>query len=412
MIKISKKINKCRICEDYNLIDMFDFGKIALTGTFPASKKKNINKTPLSVVFSRKSKLLQLKHNYNFQNLFGQNYGYRSGLNNSMVYHLKKKFYYLSDRIEIKPNDNILDIGSNDGTFLNFFSSNLNLIGCDPSAKKFQRFYKKNIKILYSIFDDKVINKLPYKFKLITAIAMFYDLDNPLSFLKNIQKILHKDGVFHVEIAYLPDIIKAFSFDTFCQEHLTYFSYISFKNLINQTNLRIVDYHRNSINGGSINFDLVHQNSNIKSKVKKLNNLYRNEIENGFHKVSKYRSFFKNVKKNILEINNRITKISKNKKIYGFGASTKGNVTLQVCKLDTNLISAIYDVNKEKFKKYTPGSKILIRDEINLKKDKPDYIIFLIWHFKQTIKEKFKKYKLKNTKFIWLFPKLKISRKV
>jgi len=412
MIKISKKINKCRICKDYNLVDLFDFGKIALTGTFPVSKKKNIKKTPLSVVFSTKSKLLQLKHNYNFKNLFGQNYGYRSSLNNSMIDHLKKKFCYLSNKVAIKSNDNILDIGSNDGTFLNFFSSNLNLIGCDPSAKKFQRFYKKNIKIFYSIFDNKVIYKLPFKFKLITAIAMFYDLDNPLGFIKNIQKILHKDGVFHVEIAYLPDIIKTFSFDTFCQEHLTYFSFISFKNLINQTNLRIVDYHRNSINGGSINFDLVHENSKIKSKVKKLNNLYRNEIKDGFHKVSKYRSFFKNIKKNILEINNSITKISKNKKIYGFGASTKGNVTLQVCKLDSNLISAIYDVNKEKFNKYTPGTKILIRDEINLKKDKPDYIIFLIWHFKQTIKEKFKKYKLKNTKFIWLFPKLKISRKV
>ena len=243
-----KKISKCRISNDKNLIEVCNFGKISLTGIFPKSIKSYIPKTPLSVVFSNKSKLLQLKHNYNPNKLFGSTYGYRSGLNNSMIEHLKNKYLRLKNIYNLNHNDKILDIGSNDGTFLNFFSNQSYRVGCDPSAKKFKKYYQKNIITLDKIFDKKVIKRLKHKFKIISCIAMFYDLENPREFCKNVEKILEKDGIFHVEIAYLPDIFRKFSFDTFCQEHLTYFSLISFKHLINQTNLQIIDYGRNKIN--------------------------------------------------------------------------------------------------------------------------------------------------------------------
>ena len=316
-------------------------------------------------------------------------------------------------KYKLKKDDKILDIGSNDGTFLNFFSNQDFRVGCDPSSKKFKKYYNKNIKTIDKIFDDKIRKQLKNKFKFISSIAMFYDLENPIKFCKNIEKILETDGIFHVEIAYLPDIFKKCSFDTFCQEHLTYFSLISFKNLIDQTNLKIIDYGRNDINGGSINFDLAFKKSKLVSKNKKINKLYSSEIKQNFHKVYKYKNFFKDVNKNIISIKKIIHNLSnKNKKIYGFGASTKGNVSLQLCDLNNKVVKAVYDVNKEKFNSYTPGTKILIKNEKYIFKDNPDYLILLIWHFSKTLKKKFNKFKLKKMKFIWLFPKVKISNKI
>ena len=412
MKKIYKKINKCRISNDKNLYNLIDFNEIALTGIFPKRKNTKIKKTPLSLVFSNKSKLLQLKHNYNFNHLFGSNYGYRSGLNKSMVEHLKKKYVNLKKKLKLIKSDKILDIGSNDGTFLNFFKDQSFKVGCDPSSKKFRKYYNKDIRVYNSIFNNDISKKLNKKFKLISAIAMFYDLDKPIDFCHSVENILDLNGIFHVEVAYLPDILSKYSFDTFCQEHLTYFSYISFCNLLKKTNLRIVDYSRNSINGGSINFDLVLNSSKIKSKTKKLKKLHNKEIKNNLNKLTTYKNYFKKIEINMNNISTKIKNLSKKNKIYCFGASTKGNVTLQLCDLDGEVIDGIYDVNKEKFNCLTPGTNIKIKNEKSITSDKPDYILFLIWHFKKTIKEKFKYFNLKKTKYIWLFPKLKISKKI
>ena len=410
MSEMYKKISKCRICNDKNLIDVCNFGEITLTGVFPKNKNKKLKKTPLQVVFSKKSKLLQLKHNYNLKKLFGFNYGYRSSLNVSMKNHLEKKYEKLIKKIDLRNNNNVLDIGSNDGTFLNFFDKGINKYGCDPTAKKFKKYYSPSVKIIPQIFNNKIKKILNKKFKLVTSIAMFYDLSNPIKFCKDVEKILDKNGIFHIEIAYLPDIIKTFSFDTFCQEHLTYYSLISFENLINKTNFKITDYSRNAINGGSINFDLAFKDSKFKQNSKKLNKLRKFELKNKLHKSQTYKNFFSKIKNNIKNINSIIQNISLKEKIYGFGASTKGNVTLQLCGLTGKNIEAIYDINKEKFNTYTPGSKIKIIDENKIKKLKPRYLILLIWHFKKTIREKLKKFNLKKTKLIWLFPKIKIAK--
>ncbi len=408
MIEKYKKIKKCRISGDKNLKKIINFGNVSLTGIFPRKKNKNLFHTPLELVYSNQSKLLQLKHNYNLKYLFGSNYGYRSSLNKSMVNHLKLKYKYLKKKQELKKNDYILDIGSNDGTFLNFFTKSINKYGCDPTAKKFRKNYKKDIKVITEIFNLKLTNKLKKKFKLITAIAMFYDLDNPLLFCKAIEKILHKDGIFHVEIAYLPDIISKLSFDTFCQEHLTYYSLKSFEYLLSKTNLKIIDYNRNSINGGSINFDLAFKKSNFKVKKNKIQLLRNLENKYKVNELKTLKKFSKDMINLITKIKKELKKI-KNKKIYGFGASTKGNVTLQLCDLDNNIINGIYDVNPEKFNCYTPKTNIPIKDEKEITRDSPDYIVFLIWHFKKTILQKFKKFKLKKTKYIWFFPKFKVK---
>ena len=406
------KIKKCRVSNDKNLIKIGKLGNFSLTGTFNKRKQNKDKKTPIELVFSNKSKLLQLAHNYDESKLFGTNYGYRSSLNKSMISHLREKKDRLVRIANPQKKDSILDIGSNDGTLLNLFSNQFKKFGVDPTAKKFIRYYQKDIKVISKIFSKDIFNKKK-KFKIITSVAMFYDLKDPLSFCKNVENILDKDGIFHVEVAYLPDIIKLFSFDTFCQEHLTYFSFTSFNYLINQTNLKIVDYHRNKINGGSINFDIAFKHSNYKPKRKKLQKIIIEENKLGINNSKKLKKFYKELITKAKEINLKLSNIKKkNFMIYGYGASTKGNVLLQLCKLNNKIIDGIYDVNKEKYNLYTPGSNIKIIPEKKIYANKNDYILFLIWHFKKSIYKNFKKYNFKNTKYIWPFPSIKISKKI
>ena len=403
------KIKICRSCKNKSIKKVFDLGSQKLTGVFPKSKNEVIDSGRLGMVLCSKCSLLQLEDSFNPKKMYGANYGYMSSQNLSMINHLKNKSIKLKKLANLKNSELILDIGSNDGTFLKLFSKSLNRIGCDPTAKKFKKFYPKSIKVFPKLFNKQSSRFIKGKFKLISCIAMFYDLSNPSEFLKLIEKKIEKNGIFHVEIAYLPLIYKTFSFDTFCQEHLTYYSFKSFENLIKNTNLKILDYEINSINGGSINFNLSLKNSKNKVHSKKLEKLRNFEKKNHYNNIKFVKTFFKKVKKNINEIKKNIKSL--NGEVYGFGASTKGNVTLQLCNLNENDIKQIYDINKNKFNCYTPGSKIKIVNEKKIIKDKPKYLIFLIWHFKKTIVQKIKKLKLRNTRFIWLFPNYKVTNK-
>lgn len=400
-------IQKCRISKKRDLVSVGNFGNMYLTGTFPKSKNQKIPSLPFEVVYSKSSKLLQLKHNYDHKLLYGDNYGYLSSLNPVMVKHLKKKSLFLKKKINFKKNDFILDIGSNDGTYLNFFTGP-NLFGIDPSIKKLTKHYKKNIKKIPYIF-EKGYNFVKHKdFKLVTAFAMFYDLVDPVYFLEKVKKILRQDGIFHIEVAYLPEIIKTFSYDTFCQEHFEYYSLISLNYLCKKTNMKILDFGFNKINGGSIWLNIAHAKSKYKAKDQKLKKQILHEVKKKINKEATYKNYFKKVFEHGKKMNSIIKKIKKNNKtIYGFGASTKGNVLLQNSKIDSTLMRGIFEVNKKKFNKFTPNSGIKILDERKLKKIKTDFILLLIWHFKGYVIKKIKKFN-RNTKIIIPFPKIKI----
>ena len=175
----------------------------------------------------------------------------------------------------------------------------------------------------------------------------------------------------------------------------------------------MIDYNRNGINGGSINFDLAFKDSKFKVKKNKLKKLKEIENKLGINNSNTYRKFYRDLINKAKIINSKIVEIkNQNKKIYGYGASTKGNVLLQLCNLDNSIIDGIYDVNKEKFNLYTPGSNIKIIPEKKIKFNQNDYILLLIWHFKKTILNNFKKYNFKNTKYIWPFPSIKITNKL
>jgi hypothetical protein len=221
-----RAISCCRIGKSKNLISVLNLGFQALTGVFPKSADEPVTIGPLELVWSPDSGLLQLKHSYDASEMYGDNYGYRSGLNQSMVDHLTNKVRYLERLAGSKSGDVVLDIGSNDATTLKAYSvSGLKRVGIDPTGRKFAEYYPSGIKLVPDFFSAagyRSVIKQPAK--IVTSIAMFYDLEDPIQFAKEIESILADDGIWHFEQSYMPSMLRTKAYDTVCHEHIEYYS--------------------------------------------------------------------------------------------------------------------------------------------------------------------------------------------
>ena len=401
------KIKNCRSCKSNRLIKVYSLGKQALTGIFPPKKNTKITKGDLSMVLCKKCKLLQLQHNFDSKEMYGDNYGYMSSLNKSMEFHLRVKAINLIKKYNLKSKNSILDIGSNDGTFLSFFSKNFKLFGCDPTIEKFSKLYRKDINQLPFFFSEEHFKN--QKFNLITSIAMFYDLPDPLKFAKEIHNILHDKGIWHIELSYMPLMIKNTSYDTICHEHLEYYSLFSLKFLLNAANLKIINLSFNQINGGSIVLDISKKKSKYKECKQLINWVLEREKLNKYNELEKQKSFFKECQNHKILLKKLLKTLKKqNKKVLGYGASTKGNVLLQYCNIKSDMINNIAEVNKFKFNKYTPGTNIKIISEKEAKLKKPDYFLVLPWHFKDHIIKREKNFLKNGGKLIFPLPDIEI----
>ncbi len=405
------KIKNCRACGSKNIKKAFSLNNQFLTGIFPKSKKDKISKGRLDLVFCQKCTLLQLNHSFDANEMYGNNYGYMSSLNSSMADHFKNKIPYFKKYINLQKNDLVIDIGSNDGTFLSFFNKKLNLVGVDPTISKFKKYYKKHIRLVPDFFSYEKVAKEVHKkkAKLITSIAMFYDLENPIKFASDIYKTLSDDGIWHLEQSYLPSMIKNFSYDTICHEHIEYYSLKSIKYIIEKANLKILDVKFNNINGGSFSLTVAKKNSQLMPNKNIINWLLYREKLFAIDKLETYKKFFIEINKNKKLLKNLLINLKKDKKkVAGYGASTKGNVILQYCNINSKLIENIYEVNKFKFNRYTPGTNIKIISEKKIREKKPDYLLVLPWHFKDFILNKEKKYLSNGGKLIFPLPEIEI----
>lgn len=380
---------------------------MSFTGIFPNSRKNIVPKGKLKLVRCKNCSLLQLENNFDSNLMYGENYGYMSSLNRAMEFHLKLKSKYLLDTYKLKKGSSVLDIGSNDGTFLGFFKKNLKLFACDPTIKKFKKYYRKDINLTPDFFSAERFKKS--KFDLITSIAMFYDLPDPIKFAKEINNVLTDNGIWHIEMSYMPSMLNNNSYDTICHEHLEYYSIKSLKYIMDLANLKIINISFNQINGGSISLDVAKKKSKYNENKTLLKWLLLREDLNGFNNLKTQKYFFNQCKKHKYLLNDLLKKLkSQGKKIYGYGASTKGNVILQYCGINTNYLDCIIEVNKFKFHKFTPGSKIKIVSEKYMKLKKPDYLLVLPWHFKDHIVKKEKKFLGSGGKLIFPLPEIEI----
>jgi hypothetical protein len=324
--------------------------------------------------------------------------------------HVKQVVNKITKKAKLKEKDYVLDIASNDGTLLNYYKKKINTFGIDPLVSKYKKNYKNiNYKIA-DFFNYKNIKKVDrnIKFKAITALSVFYDLKNPQIFLKDIKKILHKDGIFNLEFADLKLIVKNNMFDTICHEHLEYYSVTLINNLLRSVGLRIFDHNYNEINGGSSSYFICHDESKHKTNSK-IKIILKNEKKIKLHLYSTYEYFKKRIDKIKKDLVKILLKLKKQKKtIHGYGASTKGNVLLQYFNIDNRHLDYISDRNPKKNNCFTPGSNVKIITESKSRSLKPDYYLVLPWHFKKEILKREKKIRSNGTKFIFPLPKINI----
>ena len=410
---IYRKIKKCRICKSKKIKNILDLGLQALTGKFPTSLNKNIIKTPLSICICKSCKFVQLSHNFNNSFLYNLEYGYESGINSTMKNHLINITKKICKIKKLTNKNIVVDIASNDGTLLNSYDNNIIKVGIDPILNRFKKNYRNIQYRIPDFFSYKKFKKLNLKKKadVITAFAVFYDIKDPNSFLKDVKKCLDNKGIFIIEQSNLAHMIKLNSFDTICQEHLGYYSTYVIKSLMKKNNLKIFDHEYNESNGGSSRYYITHEdNYEIEINNKNINKALEFEKKYKVDKIKTYLNFKKKINKiKDLSLSKINSIISKKKIIHGYGASTKGNVILQYFNINNKTIKYISDRNPFKFNRYTPGTKIKIISEKKSRNLKPDYYFVLPWHFKKEILVREKEIRRKNTKFIFPLPKFSIK---
>jgi hypothetical protein len=395
-----------------NLISVLSLGEQSLTGVFPADRSEPVTAGPLELVWCPDSGLLQLRHSYDLQEMYGMNYGYRSGLNQSMVAHLHGKIASLERLKPVSAGDLVLDIGSNDATTLKAYSNADALrVGMDPTGIKFREFYGDGIQLIPDFFSASAFeSKFPNKrAAIVTSIAMFYDLEDPNAFVADIAKVLADDGVWHFEQSYMPSMLRTNAYDTVCHEHIEYYSLLPVKRLLEAHGLKILDVQMNSINGGSFAITASHKHSTRKQNRPVVEWLLEQEEGMGLHTPAPFRQFEERVfehRRNLLNLIKAL--VADGKRVLGYGASTKGNVLLQFCGLTQQEIPAIAEVNVDKFGKYTPGTGIPIISEAEAKAMRPDYFLVLPWHFKDNILKREQEYLASGGKMIFPMPEIEI----
>jgi C-methyltransferase C-terminal domain/Putative zinc binding domain/Methyltransferase domain len=384
-----RQITACRICGGEGLDVLLELGTQYLTGVFPRRPDESLTKGPLTLVRCDNCGLVQLLHSYERTELYGAHYGYRSSLNRRMVSHLENKAKALMQAVELRRDDVVVDIGSNDGTLLSCFSGrNLTLLGVDPSAARWQAGYPSDSRLIADFFTADVYRKAlgHRKARLVTSIAMFYDLERPLDFAHEVADVLADDGVWHLEQSYMPEMLRVNAYDTICHEHVEYYGLSQIKWLADKVGLAIYNVECNDVNGGSFAVTLGRNRRVAPRPGGRAERLLDEERRMGFESLRPFEAFRSCVLTHKHNLRERLEDVrARGMKVLGYGASTKGNVILQFAGIDRALLPAIAEVNDDKFGCVTPGTWIPIISETDARAAKPDYFMVLPWHFRAGI---------------------------
>jgi hypothetical protein len=397
---------------------LFSLGELYVSDFIPIQKETE--KYELNLMLEENTGAIRLEKPAPLSSMYGK-YWYRSGINQTMKDELKNVVDSITKVVKLNENDIWLDIACNDGSMFDYISKNIIKIGIDPADDSFKiESEKKADLIIQDFFSYESYSKCKFgkmKAKVVTVIAMFYDLDNPDTFLQDVYKVMDDDGLLVMQMSYTPLMLKQLAFDNICHEHIYYYSLFNIKKILERNGFKIVDCTLNDINGGS--FRVYIKKDGFENNF--YTQPYRDVSDFRIQSLLKYEETLKldqyetwiDFYKRILELKEKTVNAikyakSQGKTIWGYGASTKGNTTLQYFGLDNTLIDGIADRSPYKWGLKTIGTNIPICSEDEMRKCHPDYLLILPWHFINEFKEREREYLIRGGKFIVPCPQFEI----
>jgi SAM-dependent methyltransferase len=408
----------CRVCKSSSLTKVIDLGEQHLQGSFlkPGRQVPPMRRVPTSLVRcnpeldEKACGLLQTEHTVPPEVLYSV-YWYRSGTNATMTNHLGGLAQEAAT-LYGKPGARVLDIGCNDGTLLKAYPATFTKFGVDPSDLANE--VPDNITVVHDLFpSDDLADVLGGKpCDIVTSIAMFYDLEDPIAFARAIKRVLSPDGLWCVEMSYMPTMLRMTSYDTICHEHLEYYSLAVLEHIMRHADLRLVNVSLNAINGGSIRCYVTHADNRRYRRdefTANIKRLRQEEFDLELDTDKPYRNFQERVNVHKQELLALLRKLrAEGKRIHAYGASTKGNTILQWCGIDSRLVEVAAERNPDKFGARTLGSDIPIVSEEESRKARPDYYLVLPWHFRDEFIEREKGLLASGVGMIFPLPTIEI----
>ena len=403
------KIGECRSCGCKILKPIISLGNHYISG-FVDDEKDQGEKVPLSLVLCEDCKLLQMEYSAPPESMWNEQYWYKSGINSIIRNDLKDIVINAERMIKLEDGDTVIDIGNNDGTmFENYRNKRLNLIGFEPCKNVAEESKAKGFAVINDFFNAEAVRN-ENKAKVITAISMFYDVEDPNKFLEDIKKCLDKDGLFVIQQNYLVTMLEKVAFCNTCHEHREYYTLKTLTSLLERHGLEIFDVELNGINGGSIRTYIKSAgNKNFATNGAKIDKIINNENFLKLDTLEPYLEFAKKIENNKKELLGFIhSEKKKGKKFCGLGASTRGNTICQAFGLNSDLIECIFDKNPDKWGRKTVGSLIPVRSPEDAKDIEHDYQIVFIWSIFAGVGEDELEFLERGGKFILPLPKFKI----
>jgi SAM-dependent methyltransferase len=410
----------CRSCGQGDLMDVISLGN-QFVSDFVLNEEEQIGhvRAPLDLIHCPESRggcgLVQLRHSAPASAMWGEQYWYKSGINRMIREDLADIVAKATKMRPVNPGDLVVDIGCNDGTMLGYHRSGADLLGFEPSGNVAREAAAKGIRVVRDFFNGAALRASVGERKpaIVTAISMFYDLDYPNLFLRDVKQALHPEGLFVVQQNYLKTMLKNNAFDNICHEHLEYYSLRSLNHLLDRHGLEIFDVEQNGINGGSIRTYIKHKGANFPiqdaAAKSRLEALRLAEEEDRLHSSEPYQAFaerIRDVKTKLMGFLEEEKK--KGRTICGCGASTRGNVTLQYFGMSSELMDCIFDRNPDKWGLKTIGTQIPVYSPDDVDKFKPDYQVVMIWHIFRGIGDDEKAFLERGGKFLLPLPQPKI----
>lgn len=409
-----RAITACRMCGSTQIEEVLDLGLQSLTGVFPASADVRLTRGPLTLGLCGGCGLVQLLHSYQPAELYGATYGYRSSLNRAMVEHLRDTVASLTRQVPVRDGDVVCDIGSNDGTLLSFYPEGVcTLVGIDPCANHYASYYRGDIQRVPDFFSAKRFRDVTGSkgARIVTSLAMLYDLEQPFDFMREVESILEDDGIWHFEQSYLPTMLRVNAYDTICHEHLEYYGLRQIKWMTDRAGLKITQVAVNRINGGSLAVTVSKQGAPYREATRAVQQFLRCEEEMRLMSPAGYAPFRQAVLAHRERLHEAISDVaSSGRTIMGYGASTKGNVLLQFCGLGPRDLPYIAEVNSDKFGRVTPGTHIPIISEAEAHGMRPDCFLVLPWHFRDNIISRETEYLQDGGSLLFPLPHLEVVR--